>query len=205
MGTDMKKTLLLTAAMLAMTSTAALAQSKGDMTLGFGLAWVNPADDNGSLLDGALDTEVLGDTQLSLTFEYFIMDNLGIEVMAATPFTQKVEVNGEQAVDVKHLPPTVSMNYHFQTGTGFTPFVGLGVNYTTVLSLDDQQISGLDVEDSWGWAGHIGFDYALTETSAIRLDARYIDIDLDVDLDGTDIGTVEVDPWVIGASYIVRF
>lgn len=202
----MYKTTLLTAmAALALSTTGALAQSQGDMTLGLGLAWVNPADDNGSLASGSLDTDVGDDTQVSLTFEYFFADNWGVEVLAATPFTHQVKLNGDDAVKVKHLPPTVSVNYHMPTNTAWTPFFGLGVNYTTVLDLEDQKISGLDVKDSWGLAGHIGVDYAISDKAALRVDARYIDIDMDVELNGSDIGTVEVDPWVIGMSYIWKF
>ena len=196
---------LSTAAILALCATGAAAQQKGDMTLGLGLAWVNPTGDNGSLANGALDMDVGDDTQLSLTFEYFLMDNLGLEVLAATPFTNQVKGNGGDVVKVKHLPPTVSLNYHFANASRFTPFLGAGVNYTAVLDLDDQKISGLDVKDSWGLAAHLGVDYAINEKSALRLDARYIDIDLDVDLNGSDIGTVELDPWVIGMSYIWKF
>lgn len=198
-------TLLTAAAALALCATGAVAQSKGDMTLGLGLAWVNPTDDNGSLASGALDIDVKDDTQLSLTFEYFFADNWGVEVLAATPFTQQVKANGDDIVKVKHLPPTVSVNYHFPTGTAWTPFVGAGVNYTTVLSLDDQKVSGLDIKDSWGLAGHVGVDYAISDKAFLRVDARYIDIDLDVDLNGDDIGTVDVDPWVVGMSYIWKF
>ena len=205
-GNKMNKTTLLSAvALVALTATGAMAQSKGDMTLGFGIATVNPANDNGSLASGAFDVDVDNDTQLSLTFEYFFADNFGIEVLAATPFTHQVALNGGDVVKVKHLPPTVTLNYHVPTGTAWTPFAGIGVNYTTVLDLEDQQISGLDVKDSWGLAGHLGVDYALNERSALRVDARYMDIDLDVDLNGSDIGTVEVDPWVFGVSYILKF
>ncbi|MHA7866397.1 MAG: OmpW/AlkL family protein [Salipiger thiooxidans] len=193
------------AAVLAVCATGALAQSKGDMTAGIGFAWVNPSDDNGSLASGALDMDVGENTQLSLTFEYFIADNLGIEVLAATPFTHQVKANGSDIVKVKHLPPTVTLNYHVPTNTAFTPFFGAGVNYTTILGLEDQKISGLDIKDSWGLSGHFGVDYAINERSALRVDARYIDIDLDVELNGEDIGTVEVDPWVFGVSYILRF
>ena len=45
-GNKMNKTTLLSAvALVALTATGAMAQSKGDMTLGFGIATVNPAED----------------------------------------------------------------------------------------------------------------------------------------------------------------
>ena len=45
----------------------------------------------------------------------------------------------------------------------------------------------------------------VTEKGAVRLNVRWFDIDSDVKLNGTDIGTAEIDPWLIGVSYVHRF
>ena len=65
--------------------------------------------------------------------------------------------------------------------------------------------SDLQVKNSWGLAAHLGTDYWITEKSAIRADLRWIDIDSDVHLNGTRIGKVEIDPLVVGVSYIMKF
>lgn len=197
------------AAALAMTSAApALAQSAGDIRLGVGFGVVAPADDNGSLAGGALDVNVGDDVRPTLTFEYFLRDNLGLEVLAATPFEHDIKLNGAKAGSTKHLPPTISLNYYIPTGGDMTPFVGAGINYTaffsekTTGSLDGANLS---LDDSFGLALHAGVDFKISDKGALRADVRWIDIDTDVKVNGTKVGTTKIDPIVFGISYIHTF
>lgn len=185
----------------------ATAQEAGTYTLGIGLGNVAPKSNNGTLA-GTLATTVGNNIRPTLTFEYFVYRNVGIEILAAAPFKHKVSLNGMHAADVKQLPPTVSLQYHFENGSPVTPFVGLGVNYTAVLKTSEMgPIAGqnLKLKNSWGWAAHAGVDVRIDDANAIRVDARYIDIKLDAELNGADIGTVKVDPIVWGVSWIHRF
>ncbi len=103
------------------------------------------------------------------------------------------------------------MNYHFngQAGVGsISPFVGAGVNFTWITDVETKgALAGtdLDLDNSWGLALNAGVDYRVTERGSLRLNVRYIDIDADATLDGADIGTVEIDPWVFNAAYVHRF
>ena len=196
------KTLFLALVAAGSLAAPALAQSAGDMTLGFGVGYVNPKSDNGTVAGGA--TEIGDNTRPTFTFEYFIRDNIGIEVLAALPFKHDIYVGGAKAGVTKHLPPTVSVNYHFPTGGAIKPFVGVGVNYTTFFE-DTSPLGKLDIEDSWGLAAHLGMDYAISEKGAVRFDVRYIDIDSDVKLNGAKVGKVEIDPLVVGVSYVMKF
>lgn len=197
------RTLFLTAtAALALAATGAAAQQKGDITLGLGLGYVDPKDDNGTLTAG--DLTLGDDTQLTLTVEYFLTDNLGLELLAATPFTHDIELGGSKVGEVTHLPPTVTLNYYFKNASMMTPFVGVGLNYTTALDVDSP-LGDLDLDDSWGLAAHAGVDYAISDNGALRADLRWMDIDMDASLNGTELGTAEVDPIVIGVSYIHTF
>jgi outer membrane protein len=190
-------------------ASAAMAQSAGDMTLGLGLHWVEPSSDTGALVNGTLDTSVDGAARPTFTFEYFVKDNIGVEVLAALPFQHDASIAGLGVIGkVKHLPPVVSVQYHFATASKVTPFVGVGLNYTAFF---DETATGalagndLDLEDSWGLAAHAGIDYALSEKAALRADLRYIDIDSDVKLNGTKIGTLNIDPLVAGVAYVMKF
>lgn len=196
------KTLVLALVAAGSLAAPALAQSAGDMTLGFGVGYVNPKSDNGTVAGGA--TEIGDNTRPAFTFEYFIRDNIGIELLAALPFKHDIYVGGAKAGVTKHLPPTVSVNYHFPTGGAIKPFVGVGVNYTTFFE-DTSPLGKLDIEDSWGLAAHLGMDYAISEKGAVRFDVRYIDIDSDVKLNGAKVGKVEIDPLVVGVSYVMKF
>ena len=207
----MTRHLLIAGAMTALglgLAAPALAQSQGDWTLGVGIANVNPKSDNGDLAGGAVPTEIGDSTRPTVTFEYFIRDNLGVEVLGALPFRHTIRSNGTEIGTVKQLPPVISLQYHFDATPQLKPFVGLGVNFAGFWDADalgPLAGSELRVKNSWGLAAHLGADYWFNDNSAIRADLRWIDINSDVELDGADIGEVEVDPTVIGLSYIRRF
>ena len=196
------------AAALCGAAAPALAQSAGDWTFAIGAHQVAPKSDNGSLAGGTLHVDVGSDIKPTLTAEYFIRDNLGIEILASWPFQHDVAIDGLGTIGAtRHLPPTVSLQYHF--GQGRTkPFVGAGVNYTLFFSEDSKGAlagSDLELDPSWGLAAHAGIDFAIGQQGALRVDARWMDIDTDVKLDGSDIGTVEIDPLVYGVAYVWRF
>lgn len=204
------KTLSTAAVLSALVLGAALpaaAQQAGDWTLGVGIGSVMPKSGNGALAPGELDVD--DNIRPTLTFEYFFRDNWGVEVLAAWPFKHKLNIAGLGEIgSTQHLPPTISIQYHFATGTAFTPFVGVGVNYTNFFNEKATgPIAGADlkIDDSWGLAAHIGADYRISDRGAIRVDARWIDIDADVMLNGANIGKANIDPWVVGVSYIHRF
>lgn len=210
----MKRHALLIAAATACTmtlATSAIAAPAGSWTVGVGAGYVMPTDDNGSLVNDTLKVDLDSDTRPTLTGEYFVADNIGIEVLAALPFHHDMTLTDAAGNVIKaktqHLPPTVSLQYHFDNvNTMVKPFVGVGVNYTTFFKeriyLNE---SSLKVKDSVGVAGHMGVDFPIAARDAVRVDARYINIEPDVELNGNDIGTVDINPWVFGVSYIKSF
>ena len=193
--------LTLSTALVALAAPA-FAQNQGDWTVGLGLGYLNPKSDNGTLNNGA-SVEVDSDTRPIFTVEYFVRDNLGIELLAATPFKHDITLAGNiDGGSVKHLPPTLSLNYHFDTGSAWKPYVGAGLNYTIFF---DESLSGLKLDNSFGVALQAGLDYQVTEKGAVRLNVRWFDIDSDVSLNGQDLGTAEIDPWLVGVSYVHKF
>lgn len=207
----MKKSVIAASLAVALAASAlpALAQSQGDWTLGIGVHQVNPKSDNGSLAGGTLPLDIDSDVKPTITFEYFLRDNLGLEVLAALPFKHDISIDGVGTVgSTKHLPPTVSLQYHFNSKGTVSPFLGAGLNYTTFFSEDTQgALEGVDLklEDSWGLAAHAGIDFKVGERGAIRVDVRWIDIDTDVKADGVKLGTANIDPLVYGAAYVLKF
>jgi outer membrane protein len=194
-------------ATLIFSATPAFAYEKGDWAVSLGAHQVNPDSNNGTLAAGAFDTNVGSDVKLTFTGEYFIADQWGIEVLAALPFEHTVKLNGVEAATVKHLPPTFSLQYHFK-GEKISPFIGLGINYTTFFSIKEKgPLAGtnLDLENSWGLAAHAGLDFAINDNQFIRIDIRKIDIDTKARLNGSNIGTVNIDPMIYGAAYVWRF
>lgn len=180
-----------------------LAQSQGDWAVGIGLGQVSPKSDNG-LLAGTT-ARIDDNLRPTFTVEYFFRDNWGIELLAAAPFKHDISLDGIGTIgNTKHLPPTISVNYHFPTQGAFKPFLGIGVNYTAFFE-ESTPLGVLELDDSFGVALHAGMDYQISDRGAVRFDLRWIDIDSDATLNGAPIGTAAIDPLVVGLSYIHRF
>lgn len=199
-------TALALAGLMGLTAAPALAQSQGDFTVGLGLGWIEP--DSGSrtaLPGGKISAE--GALSPTFTFEYFVADNIGIELLASWPFKHDLELGGNKIGATKHLPPTLSVQYHFTNTSQFTPFVGVGVNYTYFFdeTLDGPGAPSIDLDESWGVAFHAGLDRQISEKGSLRADVRYIDIETDVKVDGDSIGSVDIDPWVFNVAYVRKF
>lgn len=201
----MKRTisaLALTTALVALAAPLA-AQSQGDWTVGVGVANVNPKSSNGTLAGAPASID--DSTRPTLTFEYFVRDNIGIELLLATPFEHEIALGGLGNIGkTKQLPPTLSVNYHFETNGPIKPFVGLGLNYTTFFE-ESSRLGTLELDDSFGVALHAGADYQISDNGAVRLDLRWMKISSDATLNGTSIGKAEIDPLIVGVSYIHRF
>ncbi|WP_415754464.1 OmpW/AlkL family protein [Pseudomonas leptonychotis] len=225
------RTSLLTASLLvlAIATPMAHAHQAGDIIVRAGAITVDPQESSGDIWVGALDTDVAGtkatlnsDTQLGLNFAYMLTNNIGIELLAATPFSHDVGVKGMPGAfaglngklgELKHLPPTLSVVYYpLDSSSAFQPYVGAGINYTwffdTELSSEaqDKGFSGLDMKDSWGLAAQVGMDYMLTDSIMLNAQVRYIDIDTTgtTHILGDKVKVdVDVDPFVymVGLGY----
>src|SRR5690606_22284107 len=128
-------------------SGSALAYEAGDLIVRVGAAAVDPQEDSSMLfLNGVSTQDALGvgssagvdsNLQLGLSVTYMLSDKVGVELLAATPFSHTVTAYIEtigtvEAAEVKHLPPTFSAQYFpLGTGSALQPYVGIGINYTT--------------------------------------------------------------------------
>lgn len=169
---------------------------------------VDPKSDNGTLAGGAFKAHVGNDTQPTITAEYMFNPNLGLEVLAATPFRHTLYLNGIRAATFKQLPPTFSLQYHFNPEGAVSPFVGAGLNYTYVFGEHTTgPLAGtkLSVNDSFGLAAHAGVDFRINAKWLFTVDARWISIGAKAKVNGASVGTVHVDPLVYGAAVGYRF
>ncbi len=199
MNVRMAKPLIAIVVFLSVFSSAAQAREAGDWLLRVGAGYVNPKSDNGDVV--AVD----GATMLVFNGTYMFSDTLGLEVLASLPFSHdiKLESTGEVVGEAKHLPPTVSLQYHFPTDSAFTPYAGIGINYTLFF---EEKTSGalagtnLDLDASFGVAAQVGFDYDLSDNMFLNLGVRWINIETDAKLDGVPLETVEIDPFVFSLT-----
>jgi outer membrane protein len=187
----------------AFTSSPAMAVEKGDWLMRVGWTMVAPKSNNHPVVS------VGDDSSLGLTFSYFLSDNLAIDVLAAYPFEHTISlVGGDDVASTEHLPPTVSVQWHFMPDNAFKPYVGAGINYTGFFSEKTfGALEGVDLSlgGSWGLAAEIGTDVILSDRWLLNLSARWIDIDTKAKLDGVSIGTVEIDPYVFTLAMGYKF
>ncbi|MEP4890885.1 MAG: OmpW family outer membrane protein [Aliiglaciecola sp.] len=216
----MKKLAVYLAVAVALSATQAQAYTTGDMILRAGVTTVAPDESSSNVFIGGADVgvgvNVDNNSQLGLNFAYFLSPNWAIEVLAATPFEHDIGLNTVGALgSTKHLPPTISANYHFlEADSAFQPYVGLGINYTIFFSEEftaanqEAGFDDLELDDSVGLSAQIGFDYMLDDNWFVNASARYIDISTEATFtNGGSAGTVDVDidPFVYSLTVGYKF
>ncbi len=208
MSTKMLKTALAAALASGLMTGVAEAYQAGDWLVRAGVWGIYPKSDN---LNLGPNTDINVDDSYSLGFNitYMATPNIGIELLGAWPFSHDISLSGVGTIgDTKQLPPTISVQYHFLPDSNFRPYVGLGLNYTFFFDESTEgALSGSDLklDDSWGLAAQVGMDFDVAPNWFLNVDVRYIDIDTKAKLDGVSIGTVEIDPWVVGFNVGTRF
>lgn len=204
--------LCLAVSSLAFAPVAAMAESPWTVKVGF--SQVNPKSDNG-LLANAYNADVSSEVGFTPSIEYKFAPNIVGEVLLAIPFEHDVKLNDAAGVNqtkgtsFKHLPPTFSAKYLFTPDAAFSPYVGVGLNYTLVFD-EKSDLGKLKGKDSFGVTANVGFEYRMPNSPwGITADVRYIKIKSDLTLDAgtgaTDIGTLTVDPMVLGVSAAYHF
>ncbi len=216
-----KISVMLLAGCSLLTLSTANAYQAGDWIVRAGAAGVYPTGDGS--IKGISGSKVEADSAWSLGINgtYMATDNIGIELLGAWPFTHDIECKGSisalgTCAETKHLPPTLTAQYHFDTGTKWHPFLGVGLNYTYFF---DEETKGdlkslggkLELDSSWGFALEAGLDYELPNNWLIGAQVYWIDIDTDAtltvkDLDFKSSGNeVSIDPWVYMISVGYKF
>lgn len=138
-----------------------------------------------------------------LDFTYFVTPNIGVELILGTA-RHEVKLNGASLGKLNHLPPTLTVQYHFNATPTITPYVGAGVNYTRFYNVD--LAPGLSIDrNSFGGALQAGVDIAVGKNSFINLDVKKIWIETDVKAGGAKLTTLDINPVVWGVGYGFRF
>lgn len=209
---------LATAALLIF-STASFAAA-GDWLVRVRALQVNPNDDSG-VVSGISGSRVgvESDTTPELDFTYFITTRVAVEGILGS---SRHDINGQGSIaglgkiaKARTLPPTLTLQYHFQPQARIRPYAGIGVNYTKFYdetatdslnnALGPTQVS---LSSSWGLAGQLGVDIAIKKDWFVNFDVKYIRMRTTATLDsGSTVRKVDVniDPWFIGIGVGRRF
>ncbi len=206
-------TKMLALAAAGLLSTTTMAQDRGDWILRAGLGYVDPQGNSNNLVFEGIElqdfrVEVQSNTRPVFNLTWMATDRLGLELLASWPF--KHDIDGERALSAlgevgttKHLPPTLSLQYHFRPNQTFRPYAGIGLNYTLFFDEDTTDslhqgiistsndalgttFSGgetrLDIDNSFGLALQLGADIQISKAFFLNFDLRWIDIDGDAKL-----------------------
>ena len=142
---------------------------------------------------------------------YFFTPNWAAELVLTYPQKHEVsvELNGNSTAlgTFKHLPPVLSVQYHFQPNQTVKPYVGVGVNYTAISSVNlAAGAQKLDLDNSsMGLALGAGVDFKIQDNLYLNLDVKKVQIRSDVLANGQKVSEVRVDPTLWGVGLGWRF
>ena len=166
---------------------------------------ISPTQDT-DILGGAANVEADHEYAFTPSVEYFFNDNISAELLLATPISHDVLVNGDSAVKIKHLPPTLTAKYNFKNSTRFTPYIGVGG--TAFVAWDEKSDLGkVKVKEDFGFAGQIGFNFQPADAKnwGVFFDARYAQLSPKVEIEGLDPFDLDIDPMVYTIGYSYKF
>ena len=139
---------------------------------------------------------------------YFFSPQISTELILTYPQEQTIHSSavGGDIGTFKHLPPTLTVQYHFMDQGAFKPYVGAGVNYTRISNVSFIPAAPATLsKDSVGLAFQIGADYEISKGMYLNLDVKKVQIKTDVSLSGVKKGEFKVDPLLVGLGIGWRF
>jgi outer membrane protein len=196
------KKLIITAAVCALVSGAAIAD-QGPWMVRARAVNLDMANKDSTGLGLSVDNKTIPEIDIS----YFINKNVAVEVVLTVPQKQTVS-SSALAADIgtfKHLPPTVTLQYHFDNFTGFTPYVGAGVNYTKITQTNLLNGDATLDSHSWGSAFQAGVDFPIDKNLSFNIDVKKVNLKTDVYVSGVNSGTLKLNPLLVGVGIGYRY
>ena len=164
------------------------------------------ANSDSTGLDLSINNKIIPE----IDFSYFITPQWAVELVLTYPQKQTIRAGGTEIGTLKHLPPTLTAQYHFTLLGAFKPYVGAGLNYTRFSNVSfipavQTALQPSLSKNSVGFAVQAGFDYEFLKNTYFNVDVKKVQIRTDVRSAGTKVGTFKVDPWLIGVGIGRRF
>lgn len=212
----------------------------GDWVVRARAAYIKPNEDSSlgktlnanvaNVMSSGAELKVDGNTIPELDISYYFTKNIAAELILALGSKHDVKVSKESGAVVPNqnlgeidvLPPTLTVQWHFNPDATIDPYVGAGLNATFMLdrylnvrtsSVPALVGSKIRVDrDAFGPALQAGVDINLKDGWLLNADVKYIWMDTDVELRNplagntwTKIDDLDVNPWVIGIGIGKRF
>lgn len=163
---------------------------------------VHLSPENGGNIDGlAINDKSLPEVDVT----YFFTRNIAAELILTYPQRQEVSLNGQDIGSLKHLPPVLTLQYHFNPEGTVRPYAGAGINYTRFSSVKILDGAAKIDKSSFGFAYGLGMDIQLADRWFLNVDVKKVKISTDVTAEGAKLGTFKVDPVLFGVGIGYRF
>ena len=233
----MKKSLIALAVAAALVPSLAMAEA-GDIVVRLRATHINPDEDsklgkqtaksystgvadqlygaNGTNAELKVDSNTIPELDLS----YYITKNIAAELILAlgTKHDVKTSNNGvsHKLGEVNLLPPTLTLQWHFNPDQMIDPYVGAGVSYVRAMDngLNYEGIAPIRIDrNNWGAALQAGLDVNLENKWLVNFDVKKIFVDTDVKVNAAvlnapgyrKIDSLDIDPWVISVGFGKKF
>ena len=169
------------------------------------LSQIEPTSAVGYIFNNTAKVDIDDTLGFTGTITYFLNPNIAVDVLVGLPPEHDIIVAGTKAAKTKHLPPILSLQYHFNPEGKISPYVGAGLNYTYFFSEKLDGGGDLHLSSSFGLAAQIGADIRLSPQWSVGADVRYADISTDVKINGVEVGKVDVNPTIYSLNLGYRF
>ncbi len=141
---------------------------------------------------------------------YFVAPNIAAELILTYPQKHSIFSNGTEIGSLKHLPPTLTLQYHFNPTGAFRPYVGAGLNYTNFSSVKfapavQTALQPSIKRNSWGLAWQVGADVELSKGMYLNFDVKKVNLKTTIYSAGAEAGTFKVNPTLASVGLGWRF
>ncbi len=139
---------------------------------------------------------------------YFLTEHWSVEAIAGTDKHAIYYNKTTKLANVWLLPPTVTLQYHFDQIGPFKPYVGAGPNFTVFYDRSNGPLGKLRTTDNWGFALQVGTDIPLSEDGRyfLNFDVKRLWLSTSASFSAAPVtANVKINPWLIGTGVGIRF
>jgi len=185
---------------------SAQAYDSGDWIVRARAVYLQSANKDSTGLGLAINDKTLPEVDITR----FLTPNIAAELILTIPQRQTLSAGGSPIGSLKHLPPTLDLQYHFTGLPRVRPYVGAGVNYTRFSSVSFNAATTAALQpsikkNSFGLALQVGVDVPVADGWLFNADVKKVQLETDVSSAGTKVGTFKVDPWLLSLGVGRRF
>lgn len=179
----------------------------GDFRVRVRVLGVLPQDPNSDVRPVGGQAEASDVATAEGDFTYFFTPNIAAELIAAAPRhrvtlrNSSLTPGGELPLgDTNLLPPTLTAQYHFLPDQAFSPYVGVGINYTWFFDTTPARptVTSFNLSGGFGAVLQAGVDYEFAPRWSMNFDVKQIFLTVDAGVNGAIAVEHDLNPTIVG-------